>query len=84
MVQLRRRLDPLIVLPGPMHVEHGRRVDCGVSRRPAGAQDRPRLCCQVNAILEEAVVNVDGNHFAEHYPRLKVAVGTVLQSDELR
>src|SRR5712691_4042232 len=68
----------------PYHLEHGVRPDFEIVPLAAGAHNGPRQRGLVDAVLDEGLVDVDGNDLAEGEPGLRLlAIGT-LQLNDLR
>src|SRR4051794_15681112 len=65
------RRSPRVVRSGwSNHLEHGVGADLGVARWPAGAEDRVGCGGVVDTVCQQGSVDVDGDHFAEHEPRV--------------
>src|SRR4051812_31473835 len=67
----------------PDHLEHGFRCDLEIVATAAGAGDRARQRGLVDPVVDETLVDMDGDHFAERNPSLRLLAVGALQLDDL-
>src|SRR5580704_14206292 len=68
----------------PDHLEHIFRPDLEIIAPAAGAHDGTRQCGLVDAVLDEGLVDMDGDHLAQREPGLRLLAVGALQLDDLR
>ncbi|MPM29688.1 hypothetical protein SDC9_76228 [bioreactor metagenome] len=68
----------------PEHAKALRFLDLEIVRRTARTQDRLSGCRVVDAVLEQAAVDVHRHHFAQHQPARHGDAVNALQLDDLR
>src|ERR1041385_985847 len=67
----------------PRHLEHGVGIDDEIIASSPGADDRACQRGLVDAVLDEALVDVNRDHLAERQPGLRLPAVGALQLDDL-
>ena len=68
---------------GAVHAKQRARLDAEVIGRAAAAQNRLGGSGLVDTVDQQAAVDMDANHFAEHQPGIECIARRALQLDDL-